>query len=767
MVVTGILVPVLALVILEIGLRAIDYGTESDFFVPIDGQRAYTANPNFARQFFPPSLARLPQPMRIQIPKPEDTTRILVLGGSAAMGEPDPAFSLSRVLDAMLVRRFPDRRFEIINAGMATMNSHVVRLIAAEAHKIEPDIALIYMGNNEVVGPYGAGTVFGRHSPSLGLIRAGISLRQFRVGQLVEQVVQSLAGRSQFVSEGQGMSLFRDQFVRSDDARLESVYSHFAANLDDIVDELTSAGVDIVLATVGSNTLNHAPFASVSGQDSKGDPLTWGKLYADGIGYLAAGDERNATTTFEMANGIDSTHAELRFRLGRLYLTSGDTVSAREHLVSARDLDALRFRADSRINREIRTASVRHDVPIVDIAQALESEDRSNVGLAGADLFYEHVHLNFRGTHLAAASLFAHLFPDAPIPDIDVCASDLAMTPFDAYRLHASVSGLMARAPFTNQYDYHQTRRRLNERETRLRLAGMGRQGVETSDQIYREALARRPDDLFIRQNYARFLQENGRLVEAASLWKELLDVVDAPSWRLAFSTALSDQGAHRAALTSYERLKEQMPGLVLPHIQIGYEYVATGQIGEAIHVLREALDMNPGSTIARLNLASLYDDAGEAAAADQTLEWGLELVRGRDDAHSEAEILSARAELEEGRGQLDEAAKSLEGARTLFEMTKDVSAEARVRLRLAKIQGLRADTAAAIETLDEGRKFAASFALTEAEAGFLVSRAMYEIREGRREEGKSMLREALARYRELSDLHPAIERLVALTRER
>ena len=188
-VVSILLVPVLLLTLLEGGLRLAGYGVAPDFFVPVDGQRAWTANPNFARQFFPPALARLPQPIRVAFDKPADVTRVVVLGGSAAMGEPDPTFSFSRILDVMLASLYPDRRFEVINTGMATINSHVVRQIASELNRVQPDIVLIYMGNNEVVGPFGAGTVFGAYSPSLALIRLGIQLRSFRIGQLIDATV--------------------------------------------------------------------------------------------------------------------------------------------------------------------------------------------------------------------------------------------------------------------------------------------------------------------------------------------------------------------------------------------------------------------------------------------------------------------------------------------------------------------------------------------------------------------------------------------------
>ena len=52
----------------------------------------------------------------------------------------------------------PGRRFDFINACMTSVNSHVLADIVPEIIAQKPDVAVLYMGNNEVVGPYGPGT---------------------------------------------------------------------------------------------------------------------------------------------------------------------------------------------------------------------------------------------------------------------------------------------------------------------------------------------------------------------------------------------------------------------------------------------------------------------------------------------------------------------------------------------------------------------------------------------------------------------------------
>ncbi len=77
----------------------------------------------------------------------------------------------------MLSRQYPETNFEVITAAMPAINSHVVLQIAKDCTRYKPDLFIVYLGNNEVVGPYGAGTVFTPLSANISLIRFGIALK--------------------------------------------------------------------------------------------------------------------------------------------------------------------------------------------------------------------------------------------------------------------------------------------------------------------------------------------------------------------------------------------------------------------------------------------------------------------------------------------------------------------------------------------------------------------------------------------------------------
>src|SRR5262249_42004663 len=112
----------------------------------------FITSEKYAWQYYSRHTALKPFLFRLPVDKPPRSVRICVLGESAAMGTPDPAFSFLRILQAGLRQRYPDTHFEIINAAMRGINSYVVNPIAQECAAHQVDLFIIYMGNNEMSG---------------------------------------------------------------------------------------------------------------------------------------------------------------------------------------------------------------------------------------------------------------------------------------------------------------------------------------------------------------------------------------------------------------------------------------------------------------------------------------------------------------------------------------------------------------------------------------------------------------------------------------
>ncbi|MEW6159770.1 MAG: hypothetical protein AB1813_20255, partial [Verrucomicrobiota bacterium] len=210
---------------LEVSLRLAGFGYPTDFFLEAEpaGKGLLRENPKFAWRFIPQALARSPQPLLISARKPPGTIRIFVFGESAAMGDPEPAFGFPRVLQQMLEGQFPDRKFEVVNVSMTAINSHVIRYIARECAQLECDYWVIYMGNNEVTGPFGPGTVLSGKAPGRALLHASLALKSTRTGQLLQTAAEHVAARRQS-RPWLGMEMFLEKQIPRDDPRLNGVY---------------------------------------------------------------------------------------------------------------------------------------------------------------------------------------------------------------------------------------------------------------------------------------------------------------------------------------------------------------------------------------------------------------------------------------------------------------------------------------------------------------------------------------------------------------
>ncbi|HTD86301.1 MAG TPA: hypothetical protein VK850_06960, partial [Candidatus Binatia bacterium] len=312
--------------LLEGALRLFGVGYSTCFLVRKGDY--WFPNDKFAVQFFGPRASSRPVYFRVPVQKPTNAVRIVVLGESAAMGTPDPAFCFGRILEVMLETNLPGKRIEFVNAAMRGIDSHIVRKIAADCARLKPEVFIVYMGNNEVIGLHGPEPGCSRLSQWLPLMRAADFLKGTRLGQLVRRS----AGSSQ--KTDQDMDFFRKHRLAPDDWRREAVLQNFAADLRDICTAGKRAGAKVIVSTVPVNMKDFPPLGSLSGQ----------------------------------------YNAEEQFRLG--------------HYQQALDWDALQFRVDSRTNEKMRQIAT-HQAVLVDSVKTFADADG---GVPGAKLFRDHVH---------------------------------------------------------------------------------------------------------------------------------------------------------------------------------------------------------------------------------------------------------------------------------------------------------------------------------------------------------------------------------------
>jgi len=250
---------------------------------------------------------------------------------------------------------YPEQEFEVYNVAMTAINSHVVLPIARECAELDPALFIVYMGNNEVVGPYGPGSVIQGFQPNLSIIRLSVWAKTTRTGQWLSETIGTLGKDTSAPKQWTGMDIFVDKVVSASDPRLNNVYSHFESNLDDIIKIGRKAGARVMVSTVASNIQDSLPFASRhSNKLSDTDLQNWTSTFEEVQKEIAQHNYSEALALIEECELLDKEHALLTYEKALCYENLGQVKQARDSYINARNLDALRFRTDSSINEKIR-----------------------------------------------------------------------------------------------------------------------------------------------------------------------------------------------------------------------------------------------------------------------------------------------------------------------------------------------------------------------------------------------------------------------------
>jgi tetratricopeptide (TPR) repeat protein len=630
-------VPFLVLALLEAVLRGAGFGHPTSFFVEkqVGGRRVLAENGWFGLRFFPPALARSPSPVVIEAEKPSGAYRIFLFGESAAMGDPRPAFGVGRYLETLLRERVPGEKFEVVCVAMTAINSHAILPIARECANYQGDLWIVYMGNNEFLGPFGGSSVFGAQAPGIPWVRTYLALQRTRVGQWLVALTRRLSGSRNTPANWGGMKMFLDQQIPPGDPRKERIYANFRRNLEDIIQAGRTVGVPMILSSIACNLKDCAPFGSVHAPMLDGSKLDeWESVYQAAITNAEHGNLAESIRGFADATRLSPNYADAHFRLGQSLLAVTNFEAGRRSFREARDLDSLPFRADSKINSLIAEAAHRYSgqgVIYLDAQEALVSPGAGQI--PGEEYFYDHVHLNFEGNYRLARALAEKVLTCLPASVLsqqknewvgrELCARDLGLTDWNRCTVLEEIGRRLADAPFSQQLNHnHQVDKLAAElAECRLRQQSAV---VEDVRRDYEEALQKDPDEHWLHHNYAEFLAGIGDL---------------------------------KGATEQMRIVRELVPEHYAAYVQLGRLLARQHKFDEARQWLDQALELRP-------DVAEIYVELGQVCSSQGNLEealrqYGKARTWHQDDAHLcllEAEVLEKQKKRSEAIGSLREA---------------------------------------------------------------------------------------------------------------
>lgn len=660
-------VPVVLLLALELCLHLVGYGHSTDFFVKTNhqGKTYWRENPKALWRFMPPAMARQPRPQMIPVEKSNEVIRIFVLGESAALGDPEPAYSMGRILKILLQKQFPNHQFEVVNTAITAINSHVILPMAEELAGMGGDYWLVYMGNNEVLGPFGPGTVLGDQIPPQWLLNLSLKAKTTRLGQLAAGLIGKAGDKSK--KEWTGLSMFMEQTIEASDPRMDVVQTVFKKNLNSILNEANQAGARVALSTIPVNQVDHAPFSSANPEGLSSEQATlWEESMTQGMQLLGSNLFAEALNSFQKIEKLGKSNAKLQWLIGHCLLKLEQKEDSKLYFRNALQLDTLRFRADNRINQTIRESAkkVKGDwIHLVDAEAVLAS--KSVAGLPGDDLFWDHVHMKFPGNYLVALMTADWIAKDLQARSklkssdnlqwlsVRDAAKYLGLTLWSEYQMTSQMLQRMNQPPFT-QMANHAARMERLKFQMDQQSRGLQADLFEPQSTVYLGLVRMNRSDWVYQDQFAKFLESFGHKDKAVITWRETLKIVphylvgryqlamllgqnadtakeaesiarslieqrpEAPEFNRALGRALYAQSKDSEAVEAFRAAYELRQNDLESIMMLGAALEQSGRDQEAIKKYEEALAVNSGLTAAHQSLSAIYRKLGNESKAKE-----------------------------------------------------------------------------------------------------------------------------------------------------
>ncbi|PIQ09240.1 MAG: hypothetical protein COW71_07680 [Ignavibacteriales bacterium CG18_big_fil_WC_8_21_14_2_50_31_20] len=353
-------IPLLLIAFLEIGLSVFNYGVTYNQWEIIDSQKMMCNSEIAKRYFYTTEATPYPAQDLFDINKKENSIRVFILGGSSAAGYPfTPNGSFARYVRMRLELLYPEKTIEVINTAMAAINSYSLLDMMPGILEQKPDLILFYAGHNEYYGALGAGSL-----ESLGnsrwIVNGMLYANRYKTVQLFRNIIKSIMSLLPKSEEKGGTLMSRmasDQMIEFGSSVYQIGINQFEGNLDEMLQLAKNAGVKVILSNLVSNLKDQAPFVSI---------------------------DKN-----------DETSAKYNFEMGVKYIAENNQTKALESLKKAKDFDALRFRAPSKINEIINQLAKKYTFPVINVEQ--EFNRISPEGILGNNLMTDHLHPTISG----------------------------------------------------------------------------------------------------------------------------------------------------------------------------------------------------------------------------------------------------------------------------------------------------------------------------------------------------------------------------------
>jgi tetratricopeptide (TPR) repeat protein len=288
----------------------------------------------------------------------------------------------------------------------------------------------------------------------------------------------------------------------------------------------------------------------------------------------------------------------------------------------------------------------------------------------GEGLFYEHVHMNFKGNYLLAGAIFrqvekilperikSYRADESSFPTEAECARDLAYTDWDQCSIAEKVlNDYIKQAPFTNQL-YHNQRIKRMEQELSAFKAVISPEIISEVEAKYRRAIEQTPSDWWLHWKYGQLLEDLGKDNAATAQYRLVLDSVPNHYEAFAVLGLLCGKAGDLDAAIKYNLESVRIyPTFAESHFNLGFAYHLKKDYDKAVKHYSTVVRLVPDRAEAHNNLGLVLFQQGKVEDAIEAYQNGLKVVLDNLDLHYNLGIV-----LQE-QGQRDEAINELQAA--------------------------------------------------------------------------------------------------------
>ena len=352
------------------------------------------------------------RPVSLQIPKPEEVTRVFVLGGSGAFGlyvSPQDAFP--HLLEERLEDIYPGGTSEVINLGSPGWASDNVLALLERVLEWEPDLIVVYSGHNEMLCKPD-----GREAPlrmawkfRIFLTEQSITYRWFEHAvtstwyaeevELNGEIVRARAAGTIPVYDSKNVPA-RHRCIPESKVLSEAA-GVYGRNIRSMASKCREAGVSSLFVMPVANLFT--PPQGIAAADISGKARELTGTLEKARSSFNRGKMEEAFDLLLHAEDIASPDPGIQYKIGTVLMKMGRREESLERLRRARDLDPRTHRISSLFEEAFIESVNREGAASIDPRAVFYSEMHAG---KGGDLFIDHCHFNARCHQMIADALF-------------------------------------------------------------------------------------------------------------------------------------------------------------------------------------------------------------------------------------------------------------------------------------------------------------------------------------------------------------------------